>query len=137
MPQQQFISGTELAQRFEQDQLQGLSTEILRQRYGSPPHWFQTGSAPRYGEFKVHWQDHEGRQYMFLEETQLAVRLPIRMNRDRLLGFPSLGQTLILTEHGGGQQRVIQVYNCTETRSSRVLRIEVAWKNAATTEVFV
>jgi len=127
MPKKQLLSGSELAERYEQDVLQGMSDEELEQRYGKPPHWFVEPRVPRYSEFRVDWRDATGREYMFIEPTQLGVRIPIALNRARNIEFPQLGETLVLTEIGGGQQQHISVLSSagsTRENSVQILEIE-------------
>jgi len=99
-----FRSGAEIASRFDpDDEAHNLAT------YGKPPYWFVEDVPPRYAGFAVHWKDAVGREYMFMEEHKIGIRLPIVRNRAEALEFPQPGEELVLTEHGGGQRTKIRI----------------------------
>lgn len=88
---------------------------------GNP--WFlRSQQIPHYSEFIVHWRDFSGREYMFIDDRELAVRLRIRKNYQP----PSAGDHLDLIEAGTGKVYSVVVREVhSQLRSGSVWRFSI------------
>ncbi len=110
-------NGLQLAVLVEQERAKQTSEEEMLRLFGPEPYYWEIVVAPKYSQFHPEWTDSFGREYMIINETNLAVRLPIVKNIERSLTLPTEGKRLLLIEKGGGNMFPIVVISANMSRN--------------------
>ena len=102
-------NGKQLKGLAERKRQEGASDEEMLALFGREPYYWDLRVAPVYSRFAAQWRDDTGREYMEIDDSRLAVRLPISKNKSRTMLMPVQNEKLRLVEVGGGDVLSVEV----------------------------